>query len=84
MKRPFDRIVGPDGVWKIDDANTNTSGGAASGDIRGDAAASGHGDRTLADMNERAEFVLRCLNAAANLYGVLSREDFVSLYNGYA
>ena len=74
MKRPFDRIVGPDGVRKADDANRNATGEAVAG----------RGERTLSDVNVREEFVFRCLNAAANLYGVLTREEFVSLYNGYA
>ncbi len=60
MKKPFDRIVGPDGEWKDDEA------------------------RTLFDLDDREEFVLRCLNAAVNLYGIITREEFVSLYNGYA
>ncbi len=60
MKRPFDTIVGPDGVWKDEGAHEP------------------------AELNAREEFALRCLNAAANLYGVLTLEEFVSLYNGYA
>lgn len=64
MKRPFDTIIGPDGVWKDD--------GAAEEECE------------RAELNAREAFALRCLNAAANLYGVLSLEAFVSLYNGYA
>lgn len=71
MKRPFDTIIGPDGVWKDDGAAENEHG-------RGDAA------HEPAELDAREEFALRCLNAAANLYGVLSLEEFVSLYNGYA
>jgi len=36
-------------------------------------------------MNEqRQEYLIRCLNAAANLYGLLSYEEFIGLYNRYA
>ena len=71
MKRPFDTIIGPDGVWKDDDAAENECG-------------HGGGAHEPAELNAREEFALRCLNAAANLYGVLTLEEFVSLYNGYA
>lgn len=33
---------------------------------------------------ERKEFIIRCLNAAANLYGVLSYPEFIRIYDGYA
>lgn len=71
MKRPFDTIIGPDGVWKDDGAAEEECG-------------RGEGAHKPAELNAREEFALRCLNAAANLYGVLSLEAFVSLYNGYA
>ena len=32
-------------------------------------------------ITEREEYVRRCLNAAANLYGVLTMKEFVALYN---
>ena len=71
MKRPFDTIIGPEGVWKDD--------GAAEEECGRD-----EGAHEPAELNAREEFALRCLNAAANLYGVLTLEEFVSLYNGYA
>lgn len=33
---------------------------------------------------QRQEFLISCLNAAANLYGVVSYDEFVKLYNRYA
>lgn len=71
MKRPFDTIIGPDGVWKDDSAAEEECG-------------RDEGAHEPAELNAREEFALRCLNAAANLYGVLTLEEFVSLYNGYA
>ena len=71
MKRPFDTIIGPDGVWKDDGAAEEECG-------------RGGGAHEPAELNAREEFALRCLNAAATLYGVLTLEEFVSLYNGYA
>ncbi len=44
-------------------------------------------DRKAADvpeLNEREMFALRCLNAAVNLYGVLTVDECVRLYNHYA
>ena len=35
-------------------------------------------------LTGREKFALRCLNAAANLYGVVSARDFCGLYNRYA
>lgn len=35
-------------------------------------------------MTEREEFIFRCLNAAANFYGVLTISEFKSLFDGYA
>ena len=42
---------------------------------------SGKGDF---EWGEREAFALRCLNAAANLYGILTVEEFCTLYNNYA
>ena len=36
------------------------------------------------EFDPREEFMLRCLNAAANLRGVLSYGEFCDIYNGYA
>ena len=36
------------------------------------------------EFDPREEFMLRCLNAAANLRGVLSYGEFYDIYNGYA
>lgn len=33
---------------------------------------------------KREEYIRRCLNAAANLYGVLTMKEFIALYNRYA
>jgi len=38
----------------------------------------------MSQNGDRDEFLLRCLNAAANIYGVLTCDEFVGLYNGYA
>lgn len=86
MKRPFDTIVGPDGVWRDERA---ADGGSASGAAANETASAGGtspagGATASAALNERERFALRCLNAAANLYGVLTMAEFVSLYNGYA
>ena len=35
-------------------------------------------------LSVRDEFVLRCLNAAVNLYGIITAKDFCEIYNGYA
>jgi len=61
MKKPFDTIVGPDGVWKDDVEVVGESG-----------------------LIAREDFARRCLNAAVNLYGILTFDEFVSLYNRYA
>ena len=34
--------------------------------------------------SEREEFIRCCLNAAVNLYGILTYPEFIDLYNGYA
>ena len=36
------------------------------------------------EFDPREEFMLRCLNAAANLRGVLTYGEFCDIYNGYA
>ena len=36
------------------------------------------------ELNAREMFALRCLNAAVNLYGVLTMDECVTLYNHYA
>ena len=44
-------------------------------------------DRKAADvpeLNAREMFALRCFNAAVNLYGVLTFDECVMLYNHYA
>ena len=58
MKKPFDRIVGPEGEWKAPEP----------------------GD----EVGEREEFLVRCLNAAVNLRGVMTYGEFCELYNHYA
>lgn len=35
-------------------------------------------------LTAREDFARRCLNAAVNLYGIVTMDEFVSLYNGYA
>ena len=41
-------------------------------------------DSVSAKLSPREEFALRCLNAAVNLYGALTYDEFVNLYNRYA
>ena len=36
------------------------------------------------ELSEREEFILRCLNAAVNLYGIVTAKEVCGLYNGYA
>ena len=36
------------------------------------------------EFSEREEFIFRCLNAAVNLYGVVTAEEFANLYATYA
>ena len=55
MKKPFGRIVGPEGEW-VDEGG----------------------------LSEREEFAFRCLNAAANLYGVVTMAEMAAIYNHYA
>ena len=66
MKKPFDRIVGPEGEW-IDGE------GAKEPEVVG---ADG--------MSAREEFAFRCLNAAANLYGIVTLAEMTAIYNHYA
>ena len=54
MKRPFDTLVGPGGVWK-------------------DEGAADEEETDAVELTAREDFALRCLNAAANLYGVVTR-----------
>lgn len=55
MKKPFNRIVGPEGEW-----------------IDGEGA------------DARDEFAFRCLNAAVNLYGIVTMAEMTAIYNHYA
>ena len=45
-----------------------------------------HEDGSAADeaLSERDEFILRCLNAAVNLYGIVTAKEVCGIYNGYA
>lgn len=70
MKKPFDRIIGPNGEWIDGDDSEKPEG------VDGEVSADG--------LSEREEFVLRCLNAAVNLYGVVTAREFCSIYNEYA
>lgn len=66
MKKPFDRIVGPEGEW-IDDEGLEKP--------------------EVVDENglsEREEFAFRCMNAAVNLYGVVTLTEMTEIYNHYA
>ena len=66
MKKPFDRIVGPEGEW-IDGDDPEK---AEVVDENG--------------LSEREEFAFRCMNAAANLYGVVTLTEMAAIYNHYA
>ena len=35
-------------------------------------------------LSDRDEFIARCLNAAVNLYGIVTAKEFCEIYNGYA
>ena len=70
MKKPFDRIVGPEGEW-IDGEGAEKPDSSAY-----DIAAEWHPTRD--------EFLLRCLNAAVNLRGVMTFSEFCDIYNDYA
>ena len=58
--------------------------------IDGMAGASGDGDKPVVDRCAEGDipgqdaFVLRCLNAAVNLYGIVTAKEFCEIYNGYA
>ena len=68
MAYRMDRMVGPDGEWRSEDAEAEVTP-----------------DRLRDDRpSEREAFIRRCLNAAVNLYGVLTYSEFIDLYNGYA
>ena len=45
---------------------------------------SGDGSGADGALSERDEFILRCLNAAVNLYGIVTAKEVCWLYNGYA
>ena len=66
MKKPFDRIIGPEGEW-IDGDDPEK---AEVVDENG--------------LSEREEFAFRCMNAAANLYGVVTLTEMAAIYNHYA
>ena len=54
MKKPFDRIIGPEGEWIDGDDSEKPEVVDENG------------------LSEREEFAFRCMNAAANLYGVVT------------
>ena len=66
MKKPFDRIVGPEGEWIDGDDSEKPEVVDENG------------------LSEREEFAFRCMNAAANLYGVVTLTEMVAIYNHYA
>lgn len=66
MKKPFDRMIGPEGEW-ID-----------GGDSEMPEVVDEYG------LSEREEFAFRCINAAANLYGVVTLAEMAAIYNHYA
>ena len=70
MKKPFDRIIGPEGEW-IDDK------GAEKPDCSAE-------DAAAEWRSTRDEFILRCLNAAVNLRVVMTFSEFCEVYNEYA
>ena len=70
MKKPFDRIIGPEGEW-VDDK------GAEKPDCSAE-------DAAAEWRPTRDEFILRCLNAAVNLRGVMTFSEFCEIYNEYA
>ena len=70
MKNPFNKIVGPEGEW-IDDEGAEKPEGSADG--------------SAAEWRPtRDEFMIRCLNAAVNLRGVMTFSEFCEIYNEYA
>ena len=66
MKKPFDRMVGPEGEWIDDEGQEKPEVVDGSG------------------LSEREEFAFRCMNAAANLYGVVTLAEMAAIYNHYA
>ena len=66
MKKPFDRMIGPEGEWIDDDCAEKSDAAGADG------------------LSGRDEFAFRCLNAAANLYGVVTVAEMAAIYNHYA
>ena len=70
MKKPFNKIVGPGGEWIDDDGAKKPEGSS--------------GDAAVEGIDARDEFLLRCLNAAVNLRGVMTFAEFCDLYNEYA
>ena len=71
MKNPFNRIVGPEGAWTDGEDVESPEGPAAD-------------EATAVWHPTRDEFILRCLNAAVNLRGVMTFSEFCDIYNGYA
>ena len=70
MKSPFNKIIGPEGEWIDDDGAEKPDCSAE------DVAAEWHPTRD--------EFMIRCLNAAVNLRGVMTFSEFCEIYNEYA
>ena len=66
MKKPFDRMIGPEGEWIDDEGQEKPEVVDGSG------------------LSEREEFAFRCMNAAANLYGVVTLAEMAAIYNHYA
>ena len=66
MKKPFDRIIGPNGEWIDGKGFTKPEVVDENG------------------LSEREEFAFRCMNAAANLYGVVTFTEMTAIYNHYA
>ena len=63
MKKPFDRIIGPNGEWIDGKGFTKPEVVDENG------------------LSEREEFAFRCMNAAANLYGVVTLTEMTAIYN---
>ena len=66
MKKPFDRIIGPEGEWIDGDGTEEPEVVAENG------------------LSEREEYLFRCMNAAANLYGTVTLAEMTAIYNHYA
>ncbi len=71
MKNPFNRIVGPDGEWRRDDDAEIPEVVDAD-------------EESQSPLSERDEFIMRCLNASVNLYGIVTAGEFCDIYNHYA